>query len=72
MSLVRKRTSYPIAIVHKHTSFIALILSNVQQQRRQQNSIDSIICRRQDTHVQVHELHFALCVVVRQQQHTTM
>ena len=32
----------------------------------------NIICRRQATHAQAHELHFALCIVVQRQQHTTM
>ena len=43
-----------------------------QWQQRQPIGYDNIICLRQATHAQAHELHFALCIVVRQRQHTTM
>jgi hypothetical protein len=41
-------------------------------QQRQPFGCGKIICRRQAAHAQVHELHFALCIVVRRRQHTTM
>jgi hypothetical protein len=33
---------------------------------------DNTTATRQAPHAQAHKLHFALCVVVRRQQHTTM
>ena len=43
-----------------------------QRQRQRLIGCGIIICRRQPTHAQAHELHFALCIVVRRRQHTTM
>jgi hypothetical protein len=58
--------------VHKRTSYIVFTSSDTQRQWQQHNGNDNIICWRQAPHAQVHELHFALCVVIQQQQHTTM
>jgi hypothetical protein len=54
---------------HKLYDFI---LSDVRRQRQQHSGSNNIICRCQAPHAQAQELHFALCVVVRQQQHTTV
>ena len=42
------------------------------QEQQQQIGCSNIICRRQATHAQAHNLHFVLCVVIRWRQHTTM
>ena len=41
-------------------------------QQRQPIGCSNIICQRQATHAQAHELQLALCIVIRQQQHTTI